>query len=387
VHTRAGVQHGATRIVFRCSPYHQQSALYPVIEHLQRFLHWDTPEAPEARIEALEQALVRANARMQTSRLPLAEVIPLLAALLSLPHPAYYPPLNLAPHRQRQKTHDALVAWLLAEAEQQPVLAVWEDLHWADPSTLEFLGLVLDQVPTARMLTLLTCRPEFHPPWASRTHLTQVTLTRLGRPQVETMITSLMGGRALPTAVVEQIVARTDGVPLFVEELVKMILESGLVREEGDHYVLTGPLPPLAIPSTLHDSLMARLDRLATVKEVAQLGATLGRTFAYELLQAVSLLDETTLQQGLRQLVEAELMYQRGTPPRATYVFKHALIQEAAYQSLLRSTRQQFHQRIAQVLEARFPTTVEAQPELVAQHYTEAGLTEQAVRYWRGGSR
>ena len=242
---------GATRMVFRCSPYHQQSALFPVIEHVQRVLHWHHDAAPEARIEALEQAL-------RTSRLPLEEVIPLFAALLSLPHPAHYPPLNLPPQRQRQKTHDALVAWLLAEAEQQPVLAVWEDLHWADPSTLEFLSLVLDQVPTARMLTLLTCRPEFLPSWASRSHLTQVTLTRLGHPQVEAMITSLTSGKALPAAVVEQIVARTDGVPLFVEELVKMILESGLVREEGDHYVLTGPLPPLAIPSTLHDSLMAR---------------------------------------------------------------------------------------------------------------------------------
>ena len=315
--------------------------------------------------------------------MPLEEVTPLFAALLSLPHPAHYPPLNLTPQRQRQKTHDALVAWLLEEAERQPVLAVWEDLHWADPSTLELLGLVLDQVPTARMLTLLTCRPEFQPSWASRSHLTQITLTRLGRPQVEAMITSLTGGKALPAAVVEQVVAKTDGVPLFVEELVKMILESGLVREEGDHYVLTGPLPPLAIPSTLHDSLMARLDRLATVKEVAQLGATLGRTFAYELLQAVSPLDEATLQQGLRQLVEAELVYQRGVPPQATYMFKHALIQEAAYQSLLRSTRQQYHQRIAQVLEARFPALVETQPELVAQHYTAAGCTEQAVPYWQ----
>ena len=342
------ISQGATRLVFRCSPYHQQSALYPVIDHLQRFLHWDSTEAPEAKIEALEQAL-------RTSRLPLDEVTPLFAALLSLPHPAQYPLLNLTPQRQRQKTHDALVAWLLEETERQPVLAVWEDLHWADPSTLELLGLVLDQVPTARMLTLLTCRPEFLPPWASRSHLTQVTLTRLGRPQVEAMITSLTGGKALPAAVVEHVVAKTDGVPLFVEELVKMILESGLVREEGDHYELTGPLPPLAIPSTLHDSLMARLDRLATVKEVAQLGATLGRTFAYELLQAVSPLDEATLQHGLRQLVEAELVYQRGVPPQATYLFKHALIQEAAYQSLLRSTRQQYHQRIAQALEARFP--------------------------------
>jgi TOMM system kinase/cyclase fusion protein len=375
------IRQGATRMVFRCSPYHQQSALFPVIEHVQRVVHWQHDAPLEVRVDALEQAL-------QRSRLSLEEVVPLLAALLSLPHPAHYPPLNLTPQRQRQKTYDALVAWLLAEAEQQPVLAVWEDLHWADPSTLELLGLVLDQVPTARMLTLLTCRPEFLPPWASRSHLTQVTLTRLGRPQVQAMITSLTGGKTLPAAVVEHIVARTDGVPLFVEELVKMILESGLVREEGDHYVLTGPLPPLAIPSTLHDSLMARLDRLATVKEVAQLGATLGRTFAYELLQAVSPLDEATLQQGLRQLVEAELVYQRGTPPQATYMFKHALIQETAYQSLLRSTRQQFHQRIAQVLEARFPATVETQPELLAHHYTEAGLAAQAVVYWqRAGER
>ena len=370
------ISQGATRLVFRCSPYHQQSALYPVIEHMQRFLHWNHDEAPEAKLEALERAL-------RTSRLPLEEVTPLFAALLSLPHPAHYPPLNLTPQRQRQKTHDALVAWLLEAAEQQPVLAVWEDLHWADPSTLELLGLVLDQVPTARMLTLLTCRPEFLPPWASRSHLTQVTLTRLGRPQVGAMITSLTGGKALPAAVVEHVVAKTDGVPLFVEELVKMIVESGLVREEGDHYELTGPLPPLAIPSTLHDSLMARLDRLTTVKAVAQLGATLGRTFAYELLQAVSPLDEATLQHGLRQLVEAELVYQRGVPPQAAYMFKHALIQEAAYQSLLRSTRQQYHQRIAQALEARFPTLVETQPELVAQHYTIAGLTDQAIPYWQ----
>jgi predicted ATPase len=367
---------GATRLVFRCSPYHQQSTLYPVIDHLQRFLRWDSTDAPEARLATLEQAL-------RTSRLSLEEVTPLLAALLSLPHPTHYPPLNLPPQRQRQQTYDALVAWLLAEAEQHPVLAVWEDLHWADPSTLELLGLVLDQVPTARMLTLQTCRPEFLPSWASRLPLTQVTLTRLGPPQVQAMVTSLTGGRALPTAVREHIVTKTDGVPLFVEELVKMILESGLVREDGDHYVLTGPLPPLAIPATLHDSLMARLDRLATVKVVAQLGATIGRTFAYELLQAVSPLDEAMLQEGLRQLVEAELVYQRGAPPQATYLFKHALIQDAAYQSLLRSTRQQYHQRIAQVLEARFPATVETQPELVAQHYTAAGLMEQAVVYWQ----
>jgi predicted ATPase/class 3 adenylate cyclase len=367
---------GATRMMFRCSPYHQQSALYPVIEHLQRVLHWDSTEAHKVRLEALEQAL-------RTSRLPLAEVTPLVAALLSLPHPAHYPPLNLPPQRQRQKTHDALVAWLLDEAARQPVLAVWEDLHWADPSTLEVLGLVLDQVPTARMFTVLTCRPEFRPPWATRSHLTQITLTRLGRAQVEVMILSLTGGKALPAAVVEQVVAKTDGVPLFVEELTKMVLESGLLQEREACYALTGPPPPLAIPATLQDSLMARLDRLTAVKAVAQLGATIGRTFPYELLQAVASLDDGTLQQGMRQLVEVELVYQHGVPPQATYTFKHALIQDAAYQSLLKSTRQQYHQRIAQVLEAQFPETAATQPELLAHHYTEAGLPTQAIPFWQ----
>ena len=229
-----------------------------------------TPLRPE--LDKLEQTL-------QTSRLPLAEVVPLFAALLSVPLSEHYPPLNLTPQLQRQKTQEALVAWLLEEAERRPVLAVWEDLHWADPSTLDVLSLVLDQVPTARMLTLLTYRPEFRPPWATRSHLTQITLSRLGRPQVEAMLTSITGGKPLPADVVEQVIAKTDGVPLFVEESVKMILESELVREEADHYVLTGSLPPLAIPSTLHDSLMARLDRLATARELAQLGAVLGREF------------------------------------------------------------------------------------------------------------
>ncbi|HEY7490091.1 MAG TPA: adenylate/guanylate cyclase domain-containing protein [Candidatus Tectomicrobia bacterium] len=367
---------GATRIAFRCSPYHQNSALYPVIDHLQRFLQWQRDDAPETKLDRLEQVL-------RTYCLPLEEVVPLFAALLSVPLSGRYPPLQLTPQRQRQKTHEALTAWLLEEAERQPVLAVWEDLHWADPSTLDALDLALDQVPTARMLILLTCRPEFQPPWVSRSSLTQITIGRLGRPQVEAMLRSLTGGKPLPVAVIEQVIAKTDGVPLFVEELVKMILESGLVREEADHYVLTGPLPPLAIPSTLHDSLMARLDRLSAARELAQLGAVLGWEFAYELLQAVSPLAEAMLQQGLAQLVDAELIYQRGLPPRSRYVFKHALIQDAAYQSLLRSTRQQYHQHIAEVLEAQFPETVETQPELVAHHYTEAGLATYALPYWQ----
>src|SRR5207245_3159457 len=200
---------------------------------------------------------------------------------------------------------------------------------------------------------------------------------------VAEMTARVAHGKVLPPEMVEQVVAKTDGVPLFVEELTKMVLESGLLQEHEERYELTGPLPPLAIPATLHDSLMARLDRLATVKSLAQLGATLGREFSYDLLQAVAPWDETALQQGLHQLVEAEFLYQRGLPPQATYLFKHALIQEEAYQSLLRSTRQQHHQRIAQVLEARFPELCETQPELLAQHYTEAGVMAQAIPYWQ----
>jgi predicted ATPase len=263
-----------------------------------------------------------------------------------------------------------------------------EDLHWVDPTTLDLLRLLVDQGPTTRILAVFTCRPDFSPPWTGRAHLTQVTVHRLPRRQAVEVIHQVAHGKVLPPEVVEQIVAKTDGVPLFVEELTKMVLESGLLQEWDDRYELTSPLPPLAIPATLHDSLMARLDRLATVKGLAQLGATLGREFSYELLRAVSPWDEATVQRGLHQLVEAEFLYQQGLPPQTTYVFKHALIQETAYQSLLKSTRQQYHQRIAQVLEAQFPETVEAQPELLAQHYTEGGLNEAAVAYWqRAGHR
>ncbi len=352
----------------QCSPYHQHTALYPLIDLLERVaLRFEREESPPQKLGKLEGFLVQYG-------LPLAEAVPLFAALLSLPLPADYAPLTVSPEQQKQQTLHALVTILLRIAAQQPVLFVMEDLHWVDPSTLELLSLLVDQGPTARILALFTFRPDFSPPWTGRVHLTQVTLNRLPRRQAVEVIRQVAHGKALPPEVVEQIVAKTDGVPLFVEELTKMVLESGLLQEREERYALTGPLPPLAIPATLHDSLMARLDRLATVKALAQLGATLGREFSYELLQAVSPWDEETLQRGLHQLVEAEFLYQRGLPPQATYRFKHALIQDAAYQSLLRSTRQQYHQRIAQVLEAQFPETVETQPELLAHHYTEAGL-------------
>ena len=368
---------GMASIVLRCSPYYTNSALYPVIDHLQRLLHFHREDTPEERLDKLEHSL-------HEHRFARDEAIPLFAALLSMPLPdGRYPPLHLSPQQQKRKTAEALVVWLVEAAERQPILAVWEDLHWADPSTLELLSLIIDQSRTAHMLTLLTCRPEFQLPWSPHSHLTHLTLNRFTHPQVERLIAQAMHGKSLPPEVVQQVVAKTDGVPLFVEELLKMILESGLVREEADRYVLTGPLPPLAIPATLQDSLMARLDRLAPVKEVAQLGAVLGRSFSYNVIKAVLPMDETALQYGLAQLVEAELLYQRSVPPQATYLFKHALIQDAAYQSLLKSTRQQYHQRIAQVLEEQFPETATMQPELVAYHYTEAGLSAQAVSYWQ----
>ena len=249
------------------------------------------------------------------------------------------------------------------------------------------LTLLLDQVPTTRLLALLTFRPEFTPPWRNRSHLSQITLSRLGRPQVETIVQNVTHGKTLPSEVLQQIVAKTDGVPLFVEELTKTVLESVESVESSESVGSGGRLDrsaiSLGIPTTLQDALMARLDRLAPVKELAQLGATLGREFSYELLHAVSPLDEGSLQQRLRQLVEVELLYQRGLPPQATYLFKHALIQDTAYQSLLKSKRQHYHQQIAQVLVEQFPEIKETQPELVAHHYTEAGLIEQAIPYWQ----
>src|SRR5262249_43013187 len=301
-----------------------------------------------------------------------------------MPLPAErYAALTLTPQQQKQQTLDALLAWMVAEAERQPVLVAWEDLHWADPTTLEFLGLVIEQAPTVPMLHVLAYRPEFSPPWPQRSHMTPLVLNRLERPQVEALVHQRARDKTLPDEVVQYIVAKTDGVPLYVEELTKMLLASALLRAEADQYVLTGPLHTVAIPDTLQDALMARLDQLNRAKEVAQLGAVLGREFAYELLAAIAPQDNDALQEGLTQLVQAELLYQRGRPPRARYIFKHALIQDAAYASLLKSTRQQVHQQIAQALEARFLALVETQPELVAQHYTAAGCAEQAVVYWQ----
>jgi class 3 adenylate cyclase/predicted ATPase len=360
----------------RSAEYSQNTALFPLTDLFQRLLQFHTEDTPDAKFGKLEHALSQ-------YRLPLEESVQLFAPLFSLPIPEHrYAPLNVSPQRQRQKTLETIVAMLLELAEHQPVLFILEDLHWTDPTTLEFLNRLIEQIPTTSILTVLTCRPYFQPAWHHRSYITEMTLNHLSHTQVEQIVTSMTDGKTFPAEVLQQIITKTDGVPLFVEELTKAILESGSLKEIDTHYELTGSLSTFAIPATLQDSLMARLDRLMTGKVIAQLGATIGRQFSYELLQKISQLDGLTLQRELGRLVEAELVYQRGVLPQATYVFKHALIQDAAYESLLKSTRQHYHRRIAQVLEEQFAETAETQPELLAHHHTEAGLLEQAVDYW-----
>ena len=308
-------------------------------------MRFEAHETPDTKLEKLEQALSQ-------YRLSLEESVQLFAPLLSLSIPeSRYAPLNLSPQRQRQKTLETLVALLLELAERQPVLFIIEDLHWTDPTTLEFLGLLVEQVPTAAIYTLLTCRPHFQPSWHHRSYLSEITVNRLSHAQVEQIVTGMTDGTTFPVEIVQQIIAKTDGVPLFIEEITKTILESGQLKAVDGHYELVGSLRTLTIPATLQDALMARLDRLVTAKGIAQLAAVIGRRFPYALLHAVSQLNEAMLQHELDRLVEAEIVYHRGVLPRATYVFKHALIQDAAYESLLKSTRQYYHQRIAYVLE------------------------------------
>jgi class 3 adenylate cyclase/DNA-binding winged helix-turn-helix (wHTH) protein/predicted ATPase len=361
---------------WRSVPYDQHTALFPVTEWLQRLLQWQPEERVEEKLGKLERILSQ-------YRLPIQESVRLLAPLLALPLPApHYPPLSLSPQRQRQKTLEVIVTILQEHAERQPVLFIVEDVHWADPSTLELLHLVIDQSPTSSMLTVLTCRPHGHPAWPQRSYLTEIRVNRLSQAQAAQMVTSMTEGTPVPAAVLQQMLTKTDGVPLFIEEVIKAMVESGHLQDVHGHDALGEAFSTLTIPATLQDALMARLDRLGTAKAVAQYAAVLGRQFAYALLQAVAPLDAATLQRELGRLVAAELVYQRGLPPHASYLFKHALIQEAAYASLLKRTRQHYHQRIAHILEEQFPETTGTHPELVAHHATAAGLTAQAVHYW-----
>ena len=363
-------------LTYFCSPYHQDSALHPVIRQLQRAAAFERDDSPQDKIDKLRTLLAR-------SSVDLPEHLSLFAALLSIPPDERCPAPNLAPRQLKDRTLAALLTHLKHLAASQPGLMIFEDAHWIDPTSSELLSLTSDLIRDQRILLLVTARPEFTSPWPSHRHISTMALSRLGKTEGEALIEGVTGGRQLPYEVLRQIVERTDGVPLFIEELTKTVIESGLLRDTGDRYELTGPLPPLAIPSTLHASLLARLDRLAEVKNVAQIGATIGREFAYSLLDAAAALPTNELNAALIQLVEAGLIFQRGVPPEATYQFKHALVQDAAYASLVRSRRQKLHAHIAEAMLQQFPDTAKAEPETLAHHFDEAGLHQRAFDYWK----
>jgi predicted ATPase len=308
--------------------------------------------------------------------------MPIIANLLSIPTGERYPALDLTPKKYKEKCLRALLAQIAGRAAGRPILICYEDLHWSDPTTLELLDLLVDRAATLRLLVILTFRPEFAPAWVGRPTVTLLSLSRLPPRRRAEMILQVAGGKPLPKEIADQIADRTDGVPLFIEELTKSVVEGGLLEAEGDRYVQTGPIPALAIPASLQASLLARFDRLPSTREVIQIAAALGRDFSHELISAVAAMPEPQLNQALAQLVQAELIYRRGLPPDAEYSFKHALVQDAAYNTLLRGQRQQLHARIAGTLDLQFPEIVASHPALLARHYSEAGLGENAVRHW-----
>jgi class 3 adenylate cyclase len=343
-----------------CSPYHQDSALFPFIDQLGRVSGFAGDDPPASRLEKLEAVLALAG----SSR----EDVALLGDLLSLPASERHPLPNLSPQRKKERTLGALIRQLEGLARRQPVVMTFEDAHWIDPTSSELLDLTVERIRSLPVLLIVTFRPEFQPPWIGQPQVSMVALNRLDRHDRTVLVSQIAGDQALPDEVVDQIVDRTDGIPLFVEELTKSVLESGVT--------------PPGIPTTLHDSLMARLDRLGSVRRVAQTGAAIGREFSYELLRAVSSLPEDELQSALGRLVASELVFQRGTPREAVYAFKHALVQDAAHGSLLRGARQQLHAQIAEALETHSSKLMDTQPELLAQHYAEAGLVKKSVAYW-----
>jgi predicted ATPase len=348
------------RLRYFCSPYHQDSALFPFIDQLGRAAGLTHDDPPAAKLEKLEALLARA--------VPPDEDVAFLADLLSLPASDRHPLPKLSPQRKKERTLEALIRQLEGLARQQPVVMVFEDAHWIDPTSRELLDLTIERVRNLPVLLIVTFRPEFQPPWTGQPQVTMLALNRLDRHDRTALVAQIAGSKALPDEVIAQIVDRTDGVPLFVEELTKSVLESGGAS--------------LGIPTTLNDSLMARLDRLASVRRVAQIGAAIGREFSYALLRTVSRLPEDELKASLDRLLASELVFQRGTPPDAIYSFKHALVQDAAHGSLLRGTRQQLHAQIAEALETDSPELIDTQPELFAQHYAEAGLVEKSVACW-----
>jgi len=370
---RFGESHIALR--YQCSPHYTNSALYPVIEQLEFAAGFARDDTPDQRLDKIEALLAG-------SEVEIAEAAPLIAALLSLPT-SRYPALQLSPRRQKERTLEILVGQVEALAHRGPVLMVFEDVHWVDPTSQELLDALVPKLQGLPVLLVATHRPEYVSPWVGQPNVTSLALHRLERSKVAQFIGEMTVGRVLPPEVLEKILSHTDGVPLFVEELTKSVLESGLLREEGDHYTLQAPLPTLAIPTSLRDSLAARLDRLAPVKEIAQIGACIGREFSRDLLSRVAALEGAQLDEALGRLVEAGLITHRGTAPDVIYTFKHALVQDAAYDLLLKSRRCQLHASIAHALETGFADQVAHKPELLAHHYTHAGSLAAAIPLWR----
>ncbi|HKW52158.1 MAG TPA: AAA family ATPase, partial [Stellaceae bacterium] len=358
---------------YYCSPFHPNSALYPILEQLKRaaeFAHDDTPDERLTKLEDLADRFGQSH-----------DVIPLLAHLMSIPGGERYPAPVMERPQQKEATLAALCGLLVRAAQRQPLLVVAEDLHWIDPTSLELLEMLVGQIPRLPILLIATFRPEMAVKWSGE-HVTAATIRRLSRRQSLELLQRLTDDKPIPSAISSQILERTDGIPLFIEEMTKSVLESGVLQDAGDHYELSRSAPLTAIPTTLRDSLMARLDRLAEVKSVAQVGAAIGRSFSYELLAAILPLSKEAVRDALGRLAASGLIFTRGTPPRADYTFKHALVQEIAYESLLRTRRQDLHRRIAQALGEHFPDVGAAQPELLAYHYNLAGDTERAIEHW-----
>lgn len=372
---------------YQCSPYYVNSAFYPIADHLERALKFQRDDSPEQKLDKIDHYLLSpplpagegqggGSTRSRTD-------CSLLARALSIPCDERYGQLEMSPQRQKDETIGLLVDLLAAIGRAQATVILFEDVHWADPTTLEVLGVLIDRTEKLPLLVLITYRPEYTPPWLSRTHVTLLALARLSRAQGASIVLRVSGGKPLPADLVTQIVDKTDGVPLFLEELTKAVLESNLIIDLGDRYDYSGSVNKLTIPNTLRDSLMARLDRLIPVKEIAQIGACLGREFSHELVSAVSPMSESQLTEALGKLTASELVFRRGSPPEAVYIFKHALVQDAAYDSLLKTKRQELHAQIAEAIRERFPSKTHTEPELLAHHYTEAGMLRTAIPYWQ----
>jgi class 3 adenylate cyclase/predicted ATPase len=362
-----------TRLRYFCSPQHTDSALYPIIGQMERAAGLAHDDTPQAKLDKLDAVLAQTSTSKQDAAL--------FAEMLSLSNDGRYPALDLAPEQRRQRTLEALTAQLAELARRQPVLMIVEDAHWIDPTSLEVFGRTVDRIKTLPVLFIVTFRPDFNAPWIGRPHVTALTLNRLAQRDIDAMIDRVVGNKLLSASIRQDIIERTDGIPLFVEEMTKAVLEAE-GEGEGRRTLAAVPSPALAVPASLHASLMARLDRLGPAKEVAQIGAAIGREFSHALLAAVVRKPEAELGSALDRLIAAGLLFRQGVPPHATYLFKHALVQDAAYGTLLREPRRALHARIAETLETQFAEIAENQPELLARHCTEAGLIEKAASLW-----